>query len=173
MSGYFSDDAESWTPVGEHTVSGTITEVGLIAGRAQLEPAVAEFDYFTLSPQGTATDATPATVSTQSSAIPATESPIIAGEHEFAVTGPRVGQGRSSSLRCGRSTLTNTIDPEPRAKKALTDHPTQVTSAPSSGRRRCQRAALHNPGGDGPSTNSKLLARTARRGIEHIGIEST
>lgn len=58
MSGYFSDDAESWTPVGEHTVSGTITEVRLIAGRAQLEPAVAEFDYFTLSPQGTATDAT-------------------------------------------------------------------------------------------------------------------
>ena len=75
MSGYFSDDAESWTPVGEHTVSGTITEVRLIAGRAQLEPAVAEFDYFTLSPQGTATDATPATVSTQSSAIPATHDP--------------------------------------------------------------------------------------------------
>jgi hypothetical protein len=28
-------------------------------------------------------------------------------------TGPRVGQGRTSSLRCGRSTLTNTSGPEP------------------------------------------------------------
>jgi hypothetical protein len=42
-------------------------------------------------------------------------------------TGPRVGQGRTSSLRCGRSTLTNACGPEPHAKRALTDKPTQVT----------------------------------------------
>src|SRR6266508_1229093 len=44
-----------------------------------------------------------------------------------ACTGPRVGQGRSSSLRCGRSTLTNTCGPEHSAKRALTDNRTQVT----------------------------------------------
>src|SRR5262249_53785246 len=45
-----------------------------------------------------------------------------------ACTGPRVGQGRSSSLRCGRSTLTNTCGPERPVKRALTGEPTQVTA---------------------------------------------
>jgi hypothetical protein len=38
-------------------------------------------------------------------------------------TGPRVGQGPTSSLRCGRSTLTNTSGPEPPAHKALSPGP--------------------------------------------------
>lgn len=50
VSGYVSDDAERWTLVGEGTRPGTGTEVGLIAGQAQLETAVANFDYFALSP---------------------------------------------------------------------------------------------------------------------------
>ncbi len=55
VSGYFSDDAETWTLVGEHTRSGPSTEVGLIAGQAQLERAVAEFDYITVTEVTTTT----------------------------------------------------------------------------------------------------------------------
>ena len=50
VSGYFSNDAETWTLVGQHTRPDPNIEVGLIAGQAQLEPAFAKFDYFALSP---------------------------------------------------------------------------------------------------------------------------
>src|SRR5215204_6109523 len=58
-----------------------------------------------------------------------------------ACTGPRVGQGRTSSLRCGRSTLTNACGPEPHATRALTDKPTQVTRAVMSSSGRAERQA--------------------------------
>lgn len=48
VSGYVSGDGETWTLVGEQNRSGVSTEVGLIAGQALVEPAVAEFDHFTL-----------------------------------------------------------------------------------------------------------------------------
>jgi hypothetical protein len=45
-------------------------------------------------------------------------------------TGPRVRQGRTSSLRCGRSTLTNTSGPEPSAHRGpCRPDLTQVTPA--------------------------------------------
>ncbi len=50
VSGYFSEDAETWTLVGQHTRPDPNIEVGLIAGQAQLKSAVAKFDYFALSP---------------------------------------------------------------------------------------------------------------------------
>ena len=43
--------------------------------------------------------------------------------HHPACTGPRAGQGRSSSLRSGRSTLTSHSGPELDANKALTGAP--------------------------------------------------
>ena len=41
------------------------------------------------------------------------------GRPQPVCTGPRVGQGRTSSLRCGRSTSTNTSMPEPAARRGL------------------------------------------------------
>ena len=91
VSGYFSDDAETWTLVGEHTLPGPSIGVGLIAGQAQLEPAVAEFDYFALSAIGsdpaTPTEAVTTTEQATTTVVLATEPSIVAGEYEFAVTG--------------------------------------------------------------------------------------
>jgi hypothetical protein len=67
---------------------------------------------------------TPASSSTQ--VTQGAPSPPSTGPYRVCA-GPRVGQGPTSSLRCGRSTLTNACGPAPHAMRALTDNPTQVT----------------------------------------------
>ena len=48
-SGYFSEDGEIWTPVGNQVASYTDTDIGLIAHQAYEEPAAASFDYLTVT----------------------------------------------------------------------------------------------------------------------------
>ncbi len=45
---YFSDDGLSWTIIGRHEVDLLPNYVGLIASNAFQQPAIADFDYFTL-----------------------------------------------------------------------------------------------------------------------------
>lgn len=48
-SGYFSEDGEIWTLVGNQVASYIDTDIGLIAHQAYEEPAAASFDYLTVT----------------------------------------------------------------------------------------------------------------------------
>jgi hypothetical protein len=53
-AGYFSEDGETWTLVGEHTRSFGDAEIGLIAHQAYEQLAVAQFDHVTVTSGTTA-----------------------------------------------------------------------------------------------------------------------
>ncbi len=78
-SGYFSEDGEIWTPVGNQVASYIDTDIGLIAHQAYEEPANAEFDYITVaSPsEGAAPTAASGTNSADPALAAATEADLV------------------------------------------------------------------------------------------------
>ncbi len=108
-AGYVSEDGESWTLVGEYTRFFTDTEIGLLAHQATRQPAVAEFDYITVTTpadQATTTTSTSTTTTSTTSTTTTTTTTTTVPPREGTVPPGENGieldiEGRTYTLPCG------------------------------------------------------------------------